>query len=162
MTREVPRPDDELERLYRQYGTLVFRRAQSLLRDEQQARDICHDVFVQILRNLPWNPPSPIGWLYATTTNCCLNQLRAGRRWRNLLRAMPRPETPAADIPLRALLHRIPTRLQEVAVYYGVDRMSQDEIAVVLGVSQKTVSNRIQELRTLLADPLPGFTVEVT
>jgi DNA-directed RNA polymerase specialized sigma24 family protein len=51
--------------------------------------------------------------------------------------------------------------LQEIAVYYGVDQMSQDEIALVLGVSQKTVSNRIQELRVLLADPPSGRALEV-
>ena len=31
--------------------------------------------------------------------------------------------------------------------------MSQDEIALVLGVSQKTVSNRIRELRAILDPP---------
>jgi RNA polymerase sigma factor (sigma-70 family) len=151
----------ELERLYLQYGTLVFRRAQSLLGDEQRARDVCQDVFVEILRSLPWDPPSPVGWLYTATTHRCLNELRAGRRWRNLLRSIPRPSTPAASIPLRAFLHRIPERLQEIAVYYGIDRMSQDEIALVLGVSQKTVSNRIRELRALLANPGPGGVLEV-
>jgi RNA polymerase sigma factor (sigma-70 family) len=53
---------------------------------------------------------------------------------------------------LRALLRGVPEHLQEIAIYYGIDRMSQDEIALVLGISQKTVSNRIQELRRLLSE----------
>src|SRR6185295_7246912 len=107
----------------------------------------------------PWNPPSPVGWFYTTTTNRCLNLLRAAKRGRGFLRKNTPPvPAPAGAIPLKALLHGLPAGLQEVAVYYAIDGMSQDEIALVLDVSQKTVSNRIQELRVLLADAEPGFT----
>jgi DNA-binding NarL/FixJ family response regulator len=37
--------------------------------------------------------------------------------------------------------------------------MSQEEIALVLNLSQKTVSNRIRELRSLLADADPKAAV---
>jgi RNA polymerase sigma-70 factor (ECF subfamily) len=152
-----------LERLYQQYGGLVFRRARRLLGDEQQARDVCHDVFVQVLRTAPaWNPVSALGWLYTTTTNCCLNVLRGSRRWRSALRARQQPPPPPPEVPVLALLHGIPEPLQEIAIYYGLDQMSQDEIAVVLGISQKTVSNRLRELRALLKDAEPRCPQEAT
>ena len=55
------------------------------------------------------------------------------------------------------MLRRIPVELQELAVLYAIDQMSQAEIAVVLAVSQKTISNRLQRLRALLepAEPAP-------
>ncbi len=56
------------------------------------------------------------------------------------------------SLPTQLLLRGIPERLHEIAIFYGLDRMSQQEIALVLGLSQKTVSNRIRELRTWLAD----------
>jgi DNA-directed RNA polymerase specialized sigma24 family protein len=150
----------ELARTYQRYGTFVFRRARRLLGDEQLARDVCQDVFVQVLRAPHWNPPSPVAWLCATTTNCCLNLLRRKRRWRDLLRARPLPPPLPPSLPLATLLRGIPERLQEIAVYYGLDELTQDEIALVLGISQKTVSNRIQELRALL-DERPPATAEV-
>jgi len=145
----------DLERLYQRHGTFVFRRARRLLGDEQLARDVAQDVFLQILRAPQWNPASPVAWLCTTTTNRCLNLLRGKRRWRDLLRARPLPPVPPPALPMAALLRGIPERLQEIAVYYGLDEMTQEEIALVLGVSQKTVSNRIQELRALLDERQP-------
>jgi RNA polymerase sigma-70 factor (ECF subfamily) len=79
----------ELERLYQRYGALVMRRAHRILGDEQGARDVCHDVFVQVLRTPSWAPPSPLAWLYVATTNRCLNVLRADRRGRLVLARLP-------------------------------------------------------------------------
>ena len=143
---------DDLERLYQRFGGLIMRRARRILGDEQQARDVCHDVFVQILRSDPWAPPSPAGWLYLTTTNLCLNLLRGSRRRRLALARMPPPSTALPPTEAALLLRRVPEELQEIAVYYAVDQMTQEEIAAVLGVSQKTISNRIRALRAFL-DP---------
>ena len=143
---------DELERLYERFGGSVLRRARRILGDEQAARDVCHDVFVQVLRAIPWPPASPLAWLYVTTTNLCLNQLRSHRRRRAVLARWPQPGTAGSPIEAALMLQRLPPELRDIAVYVAVDQMSQDEIAGVLGVSQKTVSNRIRALRALL-DP---------
>jgi RNA polymerase sigma-70 factor (ECF subfamily) len=151
MARSLDRSD--LDRLYRQYGALVFRRARKLLADEQLARDVCQDVFVQLLRTGgSWEVPSRIGWLFRTTTNCCLNLIRGSRRWRSFLRLLPPPPPATPSLPVQLLLRGLPERLQEIAVLYGLDQMSQQEIALVLGLSQKTVSNRIREIRSWIED----------
>lgn len=144
---------DDLDRLYRQYGALVLRRARRILADEQLAQDVCQDVFIQLLRTgNSWEVPSRIGWLFRTTTNCCLNLIRGTRRWRTFLRLLPPPPPVTPSLPAQLLLRGIPERLQEIAIFYGLDQMSQEEIALVLGLSQKTVSNRIRELRSWLED----------
>jgi RNA polymerase sigma factor (sigma-70 family) len=56
------------------------------------------------------------------------------------------------SLPAQLLLRGLPEHLHEVAIYYGLDQMSQEEIALVLGLSQKTVSNRVRELRSWLAE----------
>ncbi|MEP6653584.1 MAG: sigma-70 family RNA polymerase sigma factor [Myxococcales bacterium] len=159
MSQPRPIARDELERLYQRFGGLVLRRARRILVDEQLARDVCHDVFVRILRLDPWAPPSPLAWLYVTTTNLCLNLLRTDRRRRAAFARLPRPDGAPPPTDAGLLLERVPPQLREIAIYYAVDQMSQDEIALVLGLSQKTVSNRIRELRALLdpADPLPSL-----
>jgi RNA polymerase sigma-70 factor (ECF subfamily) len=156
MSASGPIGRDELERLYQRFGASILRRAVRLLADEQLARDVCHDVFVQVLRADRWAPPSPLAWLYVTTTNLCLNRLRADRRGRLALARIPRAEAAAPPIEAALLLQRVPPELQEIAIYYAIDQMSQDEIAIVLGVSQKTVSNRLRELRAILDPAAPA------
>ncbi len=146
-----------LDSIYRRYSALVFRRARQMLADEQAARDVCQDVFVQLLRTgEAWSAPSPVGWLYRTTTNCCLNRIRGTRRWHRLLRVLPQEAAVEPTLPVRLLLRGLPQRLQEIAMYCGIDGLSQQEIAQVIGQSQKTVSNRIQELRHRLAEHEAG------
>ncbi len=139
----------DLDRLYRRYAGLVLRRARRILGDEQLARDVCQDVFVQLLRvGEAWTAPSVLGWLYRTTTNCCLNLMRGSRRWHHFLRRLPAPQPVTPSLSTQLVLRGIPERLHDIAIYYSLDEMSQDEIALVLGLSQKTVSNRIRELRS--------------
>jgi RNA polymerase sigma-70 factor (ECF subfamily) len=143
----------EMEDIYRRYGALVLRRARRILADEQLAHDVCQDVFVQLLRlGGSWETPSRVGWLFRTTTNCCLNLIRGSRRRQRFLRLLPPPAPVTPSLPAQLLLRGLPEHLQEVAIYYGLDQMSQDEIALVLGLSQKTVSNRIREVRAWLAE----------
>jgi DNA-directed RNA polymerase specialized sigma24 family protein len=56
----------------------------------------------------------------------------------------------APQLPIPMLLQGISADLHELAIYYYVDQMSQEEIALVLGVSQRTVSNRLQQFRCAL------------
>jgi DNA-directed RNA polymerase specialized sigma24 family protein len=160
MSDARPLGRDDLERLYQRFGAAILRRARRILGDEQLARDVCHDVFVQALRCPTWAPPSPLAWFYVTTTNVCLNLLRGDRRRRVALERMPRLALAPAPTEAALLLGRVPPELQELALYCAVEQLSQDEIALLLGVSQKTVSNRLRELRAIL-DPPDACTQEM-
>jgi RNA polymerase sigma-70 factor (ECF subfamily) len=137
--------------IYLRYGAVVYRRARRLLGDEQAAKDACHEVFLRVFRSWPeLERTSPVTWLYKVTTNHCLNVIRDEERHRKLLAARAESgETAAETTSLSSLLRGFPEELQEIAVYYFVDEMSQDEIARVLGISQRTVSNRIAAFRGL-------------
>ena len=148
------RPDpgaDAFVALYERAASLVYRRARRMLGDGQAARDVTQEVFLRVLDDFPdvgREPPS-VPWLYRVTTNHCLNLLRDGNRRRELLAELPPVEPANAhDMPLALLLRGVPEHLHEVAAYYFIDEMSQQEIATVLGVSQRTVSTRLQEFRT--------------
>ena len=66
-----------VKELYTQYGPLVIRRCQYLLKNKQEAYDAAQDVFVQLLRrkNLIKNN-NLSGYIYKTASNICLNKLR--------------------------------------------------------------------------------------
>jgi RNA polymerase sigma-70 factor (ECF subfamily) len=150
------------QEIYLRYGAVVYRRARRLLGDEQAAKDACQEVFLHLFRSLPeLERASPVTWLYKVTTNHCLNVIRDEQRHRRLLEAQaaaaPRAASPSS---LAALLRDFPEELQEIAVYYFVDEMSQDEIARVLGISQRTVSNRLSAFRGLAKTAWAADSVE--
>jgi RNA polymerase sigma-70 factor (ECF subfamily) len=142
-----------LGQLYRRFASMVFRRARRLLADEQAAQDVTQEVFMRMLDAYP-DPggvaPS-VGWLYQVTTNHCLNLLRDSKRRQALLAEhLPAGEPGReAETSVALLLRGVPEHLHEVAVYYYVDEMSQEEIAAVLAVSQRTISARLSEFKVV-------------
>jgi DNA-directed RNA polymerase specialized sigma24 family protein len=45
------------------------------------------------------------------------------------------------------VIQRAPEKLQEVAVLYYMDGLEQEQIATTLGISRRTVINRLQEFQ---------------
>jgi len=147
----VTAPPSTTEALYDLYGPLVLRRARAMLGDEQAARDAAQEVFVRVLRCFGEfrSEASPVTWLYRTTTNHCLNLLRErSRRGETveLLEARVVEDLSLDErLTLATVLARVPEHLRDIAVYYYLDQMSHDEIAALLGVSRRTVGNRLVE-----------------
>ncbi len=146
----------EIDDLYRRFGPMVFRRALTLLGSEQAAADVVQEVFIRTLRSHATfrNQATPTTWLYRITTNYCFNLLRdtSRRRFRLAEQAgtsapehVPAGFAPEVPLLLAEIMDRLPIELCEIAVYYYVDRMSQDEIATVIGLSRRTVGNRLRE-----------------
>jgi RNA polymerase sigma factor (sigma-70 family) len=156
-----------IEELYRRHGAMVLRRARRILGNEEAARDAMQEVFVKVLRERESfrGEASPVTWLYKVTTNLCLNRIRDASRRRALLAQLP-PAEEAAGGPapedraaVAKLIASLPDELREIAVYYYVDEMNQDEIAEIAGVSRRTIGNRLEEFkaaaRTALGEPAP-------
>jgi len=152
-------PDTErvdLDRIYRDHGHVVVRRARRLLGDEAEASEVLQEVFLSLLdRPGQFEGRSAVTtFLYAMTTNACLNRLRNRRRRARLLADVVsvdvRPDAShEASLDAALLLAQLPERLARVAIYYYLDEMTHEEIADVLGVSRRQVGNlvlRVQEL----------------
>jgi RNA polymerase sigma-70 factor (ECF subfamily) len=144
----------EVEALYREYGATVLRRARAILGDEPAAQDAMQEVFIRVLGKSGdfRQEASPATWLYRITTNLCLNRLRDGeRRERRLRRETSFARVVEArvedQLTIRRLLEQIPEELREIAIYYHVDHMNQDEIAAIIGVSRRTVGNRLEQFK---------------
>jgi RNA polymerase sigma-70 factor (ECF subfamily) len=151
-----------LDLIYVRYSRSVYRRALRLLGDQEAARDVTQEVFLRVMRSGGSVPaePTPTGWLYRVTTNICLNRLRDRNRQEALLATkyavndVVSPLGEARTI-VSQVLQRVPEELQEVAIYFFVDELSYDEIAPLLGVSRRTVSNRLAAFRALVAGLFP-------
>jgi RNA polymerase sigma-70 factor, ECF subfamily len=142
-------PAPTLEFLYDSFGPMVLRRARAMLSDEQAAWDATQEVFLKVLSALPQfrQESSPVTWLYRATTNHCLNLLRerARRGEGELTDELGESHHPRHEerLTLLKVLNRVQPELREIAVYYYLDQMSQDEIASLTGLSRRTVGNRL-------------------
>jgi len=159
--------DAWIEDLYQRYGPAVLRRARTLLGDEAAAWDAVQEVFVRALQagGQFRHEASPMSWLYRITTNHCLNWLRDGGRRSQLLReqlgAAPLPSPDGElSVAMREVLRLLPREVSEIAIYSYVDRMGHDEIAALLGLSPRTIRNRLREFQTRAQSAL-GLTLEV-
>ena len=155
----------EIERVYRELGHVVLRRARVLLRSDAEARDVLHDVFEDLLAR----PEQLDGverrtaWLYRVTTNRCLKRIRERDGRARILRSIGADEetrrgaeaaerratSAAAEEVARAreLLGRLPSPLAEVAVYYHIDGMTHEEIARIIGCSRRHVGDLLVVLQ---------------
>jgi RNA polymerase sigma factor (sigma-70 family) len=140
-----------LERLYRDHGPAVLRRARQILQDEDEARDALQEIFVSLADNRSFEPGrGTTAWFYMRTTHYCLNRLRDDRNRARLRRqgerASSAPARGEAVAVARDVLARLPPLLAEVAVYYYCDEMTHDEIATLLKCSRRHVGHLVEQL----------------
>lgn len=146
--------DLEIEKLYRECGHVVLRRARSILGSEHAAQEVLQELFVSLLDKPTQfaHKSSATTFLYSMTTNMCLNRLRNQRKRAHLLAkegtAGERVESSLeSQLLATELLASLPKRLATVAVHYYIDEMTQDEIAEILGVSRRMVGKLIDKLK---------------
>src|ERR1043165_8524021 len=132
---------------YRRYGPALLRKAERMLQDRDEAKDVVQGLFLDLLQRP--DTPADLPYLYRAVTHRCLNHLRDRRNQGRLLAstdetlrglARTRLDDRVVDRQLLAnLAGRIDQLAWEILVYHFVDDMTQDEIAELLGVSRKTV-----------------------
>jgi RNA polymerase sigma-70 factor (ECF subfamily) len=144
--------------IYRDHGDMVRRRIRRFY-GQDEAEDVLQEIFVRLMSTRStWRGESAlVTWLYQVTTRHCLNRLRDTRRRRGMIERHGEPDWslpirgPAqeAGVFLRELWRDLDEELAMVGVYYFVDDMSHAAIADVMGVSRRTVGNRVNQLRHL-------------
>lgn len=151
-----PRRKIDVDALYRRHSGVVFRRARRFF-DEEEAREVLHEVFLKVVEKQSTfrADASPTTWLYQMTTNHCLNRLRDRKRRaeklalnRDLPWLLPGGVADAeTTVFLEQLWSELSDELTTIGVYYFVDGMTHGEIAELVGVSRRTVGNKVDEIR---------------
>jgi RNA polymerase sigma-70 factor, ECF subfamily len=146
-----------LHELYTKYGRAVYRRCQYFLHSKADAEDAMHEVFVKVAQSYGEfrGDSAPLTWLVRVTTNHCLNLLRSRKAgWHE--RYERTVSVDAAERPfessrlerhemVRALLTKIDSSIQEAAIYYFVDEMTQEEAAAAARCSVPTLRKRLRD-----------------
>ncbi len=146
--------DARLERVYQSHGAMLHRRCLQILGDEQEALDALQDLFLQLQDKLDTFRGDALltTWLYRIATNHCLNRLRSARALMRMKERIEpeREHDPERLLENRELLMKLLEQLSEddvqIAFYRHHDGMTQQEIAEILGVTERTVRNRLERL----------------
>ncbi len=142
-----------VESLYRKFGPIIHSRCRRLLRDDALAEDATQEVFMRVMRHIESAPDdaAALAWIYRISTNYCLNQIRDRHRQAEPVEELPElsgehPEPAMIDRDLALqLVQRAPENLRAPAILYYVDGLEQEQVAKTLGVSRRTVINRLND-----------------
>lgn len=145
---------------YRAFGPQLVRKAERMLRSREDAVDVVHTLFTDLLPT--WSSAVDLPYLYRAVTNRCLNLVRDRGTRARLLEREPVAAAPLGRVRLDdevvgvALIAALAERLDEphlqVLVCRFVDDLTQDEIAEQLGVSRKTVGKRLDRIRDAVVE----------
>ncbi len=143
----------KVERLYRRVGPAIYARCQRMLKDPAAAEDASQEVFLRALRHIEGlaDETQALRWLYRVSTNYCLNVIRDKKPQLDIEKVpladkRDNPEQALLDRDVvRWLLSRLPQKLCAPAMLYFFDDMEQQKVAEVLGITRRTVINRLQE-----------------
>jgi RNA polymerase sigma-70 factor (ECF subfamily) len=142
---------EQIVALYRQAGPAVYRRCLRLLGNPELARDATQEVFLKLTRHVSSlsDRSSMLPWIYRIATHHCLNMRREASRKatrEHLLHVREEAmELGFEQLQLsQQLLGRFDALTQAIAVGVLVDGVEHEELAVVLGVSSKTVSRKLK------------------
>jgi RNA polymerase sigma-70 factor (ECF subfamily) len=137
--------------LYRRYAPLVHARAKRIVGSE--AEDVVQEVFLKLLKDAP-RPEAMTAWIYTTSTRLAIDRLRYRARrdpsWQTAVgEAIAAQKGRSIDELLadrdlcRRLLARMDPKVQEAVVLVHFDELGQEEAATMLGVSRRTISERL-------------------
>ena len=152
----------DVEALCRRYAPMVLRRCRRLLGSEDEAMDVCQEVFVRLIeRRDRLDARHPSSLLYRIATNLCLNRIRDRRHHpvavdEPLLAAIAAADEPGAGSDARLLLDwlfgRHPESTRTMAVLHFVDGLTFEQVARHTGLSVSGVRRRLRKLREVLVE----------
>jgi RNA polymerase sigma factor (sigma-70 family) len=143
---------------YRTYGPALIRKAERILRNRDDAVEVVHGLFVELLQRTSTAQDMELPYLYRAVTNRCLNVVRDRANRERLLErehgaivlgaGRVRCDDEVIGLQLLARLSdRLDAAHMEVLVARFVDDLTQDEIAEQLGTSRKTIGKRLARIR---------------
>ena len=145
----------ETEALYHEHGPALVRKAERMLLSTDDAHDVVHGLFVDVMQKRTKTPDLP--YLYRAVTNRCINLIRDRSTRQRLLEQRQTELRGPSRSPLddqlvdldllTKLVDYLDRKTLEVVVCCFIDDMSHAETATLLGVSERTVGSRVRKAR---------------
>jgi RNA polymerase sigma-70 factor (ECF subfamily) len=153
-----------IEKLIQQYQTPLLRLCYIQLQDRTLAEDAVQETFLKAYRGFAQfrGESSEKTWLTRIAVNVCRDYQR-GSWFRHTDRSITpdmlqigteQPDTEDMDLSMAVM--KLPRKMREAILLYYYQDMGTEEIAKVLGLTQSTVSYRLQKSREKLRKLLEG------
>jgi len=165
--------EQSFDSIYLKYYASLFQYAYTMIRDRILAEEMVHQVFLKILeKNKPIGIHSSLkSYLYRAVHNECLNyikheKVKQGHAANSLIEQRLSEENPSGkmqykelEIKLSLAVNELPEQCRIIFQLSRYDELKYADIALLLGISIKTVENQIgkalKRLRVQLIDYLP-------
>jgi RNA polymerase sigma-70 factor, ECF subfamily len=161
-----PGSEEDFERLYRNSYRRILGTLITMLRDRAAAEDCTQDAFERAFKAWKsWRPDAPAeAWLHRIAINVAINGQRRERLQEvgAMLRRVGRPTPPADPAALAersdlvAALRKLPPKQAAAIVLRHFHGYTNREIAIALGVPERTVASRLAAARSRLQQLLEG------
>ncbi|MCF7754343.1 RNA polymerase sigma-70 factor, ECF subfamily [Paenibacillus sp. CF095] len=151
--------------LFHTYNKDVYRTCLYMLKNVQDAEDVCHDVFVVVFRQ-DWRNVSHLRtWIMRIAMNQCLNIIRRNKvkgEKQNKMQLLHKQEVLSNDpvdttvmaklsfAELEQQLQKLPDKLLSVVTLRYIGDLSVAEIAETLNIRQGTVRTRLYKALKLM------------
>lgn len=143
-----------IERLFKAHYHEMCRLGIMLLHDEEEARDIVHDIFAQLLDgHISFDEHKSRAFLFTCVHNRCLNVMRSrSARERAMRYYMPDEQAPSPEASeglITALLDGVqrlePPMSRDIVLMHYRDGLTFKKIAAHFGVSETTIYNHLRD-----------------
>lgn len=157
MIATVAAPKANLEELYARHSASVFRVCLRYTRNEEDAEDLVHEVFMKVQAHLGTfqGRSSVYTWIYRVAVNECLGWIRQRKRRGSAVELIEALEPEAGEeaeaLDARLLAEKLigwtDARTKEILFMAYLEGLKQEEIARVLNISRRAVSKRLTVFR---------------
>jgi RNA polymerase sigma-70 factor (ECF subfamily) len=173
ITRSINGDQRAFKELVETYQAKAYALAMRFLYNEKEAEDVVQESFLRIWRHLnSFDINRNFGtWLYRIVTNCCLDHLKAQRRWRRVFTYFEdgegysleaaRPGDPEGESQSRELSDiiqnlagRLPRKQGTVFILRDLQDLSVEEVAEVTGLSQGSIKTNLHHARRRIREQL--------
>jgi RNA polymerase sigma-70 factor (ECF subfamily) len=154
-----PGSKEDFDRLYESTYPRLFGTLATMLRDPQAAEDCAQETYLRAYRAWPrWKADAPVGaWLHRIAINVAVSHRRK-ERLRDVSELVRRLGAPTAVDPGEAAqtpellreLRALPPKQAAALVLRHVHGYTNREIALALGVPERTIASRLMAARARL------------
>ncbi len=153
---------DVIDACYQRFGKAALSKLKQLVGREDIAHELLQEVFIKLWQKGPIFQDEKMlyGWIYRSCHNSGIDYLRSAVYRRESVSHMQEQDFRTDEFDLvgvsisrdtvRRLCKKLSQQEAQIVMYVGIDEMTHEEAADMLGISKKTVTRAILRMRQMV------------